>query len=103
MIQLTHLGRRTRWDKGDWLPVVSPSHRREPPTGLFQRKLEQWDIDRIVADFADAAERMKAAGMDGIELEAYGHLVDQFWSPGPYPMGRTAALWKTACVSAWKC
>ena len=22
MIQLTHLGRRTRWDKGDWLPVV---------------------------------------------------------------------------------
>ena len=29
MIQLTHLGRRTRWDKADWLPVVSPSHRRE--------------------------------------------------------------------------
>ncbi len=24
MIQLTHLGRRTRWDKGDWLPVVAP-------------------------------------------------------------------------------
>ena len=22
MIQLTHLGRRTRWDKDDWLPVV---------------------------------------------------------------------------------
>ncbi len=25
MIQLTHLGRRTRWDKGDWLPTVSAS------------------------------------------------------------------------------
>jgi NADPH-dependent 2,4-dienoyl-CoA reductase/sulfur reductase-like enzyme len=24
---------------------------------------------------------MKAAGLDGIELEAYGHLMDQFWSP----------------------
>jgi 2,4-dienoyl-CoA reductase-like NADH-dependent reductase (Old Yellow Enzyme family)/thioredoxin reductase len=90
MIQLTHLGRRTRWDKGDWLPVVSPSHRREPAHRAFPKKLEQWDIDRIVADFADAAERMKAAGMDGIELEAYGHLIDQFWSPatndldGPY-------------------
>lgn len=24
MIQLTHLGRRTRWDTGDWLPVLSP-------------------------------------------------------------------------------
>lgn len=29
MIQLTHLGRRTRWDKADWLPVVSPSQERE--------------------------------------------------------------------------
>ena len=33
---------------------------------------------------------MQAAGLDGIELEAYGHLIDQFWSPltndldGPY-------------------
>ena len=26
MIQLTHLGRRTRWDKGDWLPAVSYTH-----------------------------------------------------------------------------
>jgi len=28
MIQLTHLGRRTNWDKGDWLPVVAPSARK---------------------------------------------------------------------------
>ena len=90
MIQLTHLGRRTRWDKGDWLPVVSPSHRREPAHRAFPKKLEDWDIERIVRDYADAAERMKAGGMDGIELEAYGHLMDQFWSPltndldGPY-------------------
>ena len=25
MIQITHLGRRTSWSKGDWLPVVAPS------------------------------------------------------------------------------
>ena len=24
---------------------------------------------------------MKTGGMDGIEIEAYGHLFDQFWSP----------------------
>jgi 2,4-dienoyl-CoA reductase-like NADH-dependent reductase (Old Yellow Enzyme family)/thioredoxin reductase len=90
MIQLTHLGRRTRWDKGDWLPVVAPSHRREPAHRAFPKKLEDWDIERIIGDFADAAERMKAGGMDGIELEAYGHLIDQFVSPltneldGPY-------------------
>ncbi|MDQ2487610.1 NADH:flavin oxidoreductase [Pseudomonas putida] len=90
MIQLTHLGRRTRWDKGDWLPVVSPSHNQEPAHRAFPKQLEHWDIDRIIGDYADAAERMKAAGLDGIELQAYGHLMDQFWSPltneleGPY-------------------
>lgn len=90
MIQLTHLGRRTRWDKGNWLPVVSPSHHREAAHRAFPKKLEDWDIDRIIKDYADAAERMKAGGMDGIELQAYGHLMDQFWSPltneldGPY-------------------
>jgi 2,4-dienoyl-CoA reductase-like NADH-dependent reductase (Old Yellow Enzyme family) len=81
MIQLTHLGRRTRWDKADWLPVVSPSHRREASHRSFPKKLEEWDIQRIIKDYVDAAERMKAAGMDGLELQAYGHLMDQFWSP----------------------
>ena len=90
MIQLTHLGRRTRWDKEFWLPVVSPSHHREAAHRAFPKKMEDWDIERIIKDYADAAERMKAAGMDGIELQAYGHLMDQFWSPltneldGPY-------------------
>lgn len=81
MIQLTHLGRRTSWSKADWLPVVSPSHHREASHRSFPKKMETWDIERIVGDYADAAERMKAAGVDGIELEAYGHLMDQFWSP----------------------
>ncbi|CAG0902902.1 unnamed protein product [Cyprideis torosa] len=81
MIQLTHLGRRTHWSKGDWLPVVTPSHEREPAHRAFPKRIEDWDIARIINDYADAAERMQAAGMDGIELEAYGHLMDQFWSP----------------------
>lgn len=90
MIQLTHLGRRTRWDKGEWLPVVAPSHHREASHRSFPKKMEDWDIARVISDFADAAERMKAGGMDGVELEAYGHLIDQFVSPltneleGPY-------------------
>lgn len=81
MIQLTHLGRRTRWDKADWLPVVSPSHRREASHRAFPKKIEDWDIERIIEDYADAAERMQAAGLDGLEVQAYGHLLDQFWSP----------------------
>ena len=81
MIQLTHLGRRTRWDKADWLPVVAPSHEREAAHRAFPKRIEDWDMARIIGDFADAAERMKTAGVDGIELEAYGHLLEQFWSP----------------------
>lgn len=90
MIQLTHLGRRTTWNKGDWLPSVSSSKHREPAHRAFPKLIEDWDIDRIINDFADAAERMQAGGMDGIELQVYGHLLDQFWSPltndltGPY-------------------
>jgi len=80
MIQLTHLGRRTSWNKGDWLPVVSPSHHREASHRAFPKQIEDWDIERIIKDYADAAERMYAAGLDGIELQAYGHLMDQFWS-----------------------
>jgi N-methyl-L-proline demethylase len=81
MIQLTHLGRRTGWNKGDWLPAVSPSHEREAAHRAFPKKMENWDIARIQSDYVAAAQRMQAAGMDGIELQAYGHLMDQFWSP----------------------
>ncbi|OCW57127.1 FAD-dependent oxidoreductase [Hoeflea olei] len=90
MIQLTHLGRRTHWNKGDWLPALSTSHQREPAHRAFPKKMEDWDIARVIGDYADAAERMAEAGLDGIELECYGHLMDQFMSPltneldGPY-------------------
>jgi len=81
MIQLTHLGRRSVWNKSDWLPVLAPSPIREPAHRAFPKEMEDWDIDRVVADFADAAERMKAANLDGFEIECYGHLMDGFWSP----------------------
>jgi len=106
MIQLTHLGRRTRWDKGDWLPVLAPSHQREASHRAFPKKIEDWDIERVIKDFADAAERMKAGGMDGVELEAYGHLIDQFASPltneleGPY--GGTLENRMRFCLDVFK-
>lgn len=81
MIQLTHLGRRTRWDKADWLPAVAPTNVREPAHRAVPKIVEDWDIERIIGNFADAAERMKEAGVDGIEFESFGHLLSQFWSP----------------------
>jgi 2,4-dienoyl-CoA reductase-like NADH-dependent reductase (Old Yellow Enzyme family)/thioredoxin reductase len=81
MIQISHLGRRTGWGQDDWLPVVAPSALREPAHRSHPKAAESWDIERIVGHYADAAERMQAGGMDGIEIEAYGHLFDQFLSP----------------------
>lgn len=81
MCQVTHLGRRTSNFTGDWLPVVSASALREPAHRAFPKAAESWDLDRIVADYAAAAVRCQEGGLDGIELEAYGHLLDSFLSP----------------------
>jgi N-methyl-L-proline demethylase len=81
MIQITHLGRRTNWNHSDWLPVLAPSPVREPAHRSFPKEAEDWDLARIVRNYAAAAQRMQAAGLDGIEIEAYGHLLDGFWSP----------------------
>ncbi|NKB50764.1 MAG: NAD(P)-binding protein [Rhizobiaceae bacterium] len=80
MIQITHLGRRAHWGTGDWLPLLSAGTKREMAHRGFPKPAESWDIDRIISDYADAAERMQAAGLDGIELQAYCHIIDQFWS-----------------------
>ncbi len=81
MCQVTHLGRRTSNFSGDWLPLVFPSRVREPAHRAFPKIAEPWDLDRIVGDFRDAALRCRDGGLDGIELMAYGHLLDAFHSP----------------------
>ena len=81
MIQITHLGRRTSWGRESWLPILAPSSIREPAHRAYPKAAEDWDIARIVGAYADAAERVQAAGLDGLEFEMYGHLIDQFWSP----------------------
>ena len=81
MVQLTHLGRRTVWDDGDWLPTISASSVREHAHRSFPKEMEEADIRRVVTAFAEAARRCKEGGLDGLEVEAYGHLIDQFWSP----------------------
>lgn len=90
MIQLSHLGYRTRWDKADWLPMLGAGPAREPAHRHMPKVIEDWDIDRVITDFADATERMQAAGLDGVEIEVYGHLIDQMISP---LTNRLAAPW----------
>ena len=81
MTQITHLGRRTNANAGDWLPIVAPSANREVLHRGFPRAMDEADILRIVGDFATAARICREAGLDGLEIIASGHLMDQFWSP----------------------
>ncbi len=82
LIQITHMGRRSRWDGHDWPQLLSPSGIREPVHRSTCKTIEEEDIQRIIGDFAQAARRVKEGGLDGVELSCvHQHLIDQFWSP----------------------
>lgn len=82
MIQATHMGRRSSYYGEHWPHLVSPSGVREPVHRGNAKTIEVEEIRRIIKDFAAAARRVQAAGMDGIEISAaHQHLIDQFWSP----------------------
>lgn len=81
MIQMTHLGARTNWNKAEWLPTVAPSSIPEPVHRSYPKAMEDWDVERIITAYGDCSEKVKEAGLDGIELECASHLVAQSWSP----------------------
>ena len=82
MVQLTHGGRRERWDSANWLPAYSASCRRELIHRSFPVEMEHHDIRRAVRDYAGAARRAREGHLDGVEISCQaGTLVEQFWSP----------------------
>lgn len=81
MCQISHMGRRTGWASGDWLPTMGPSVLRDPAHHSVPREMNSRDIARIVRAFADAALRCREGGLDGAELLATTHLLGQFLSP----------------------
>lgn len=81
MCQITHMGRRTAWTAGDWLPTMGPSVIRDPAHHSVPREMSARDIARIVRAFADAALRCREGGLDGCEILATTHLLGQFLSP----------------------
>lgn len=82
MVQLTHGGRRERWDAANWLPAFAPSLSRELIHGSFAAAMEDHDVRRICQDFGHAARRTRDGDIDGVEISCQaGTLVEQFWSP----------------------
>ena len=67
--------------KTDWLPVVAPSSIREAAHRAYSKSDGGLGHPAHRPALRGRAERVKAAGLDGIEIECYGHLIDQFWSP----------------------
>jgi N-ethylmaleimide reductase len=88
-LQLWHMGRASHSSfLGGRLPVSASAVKIagdaiHTPTGKqpyeTPRALESHEIQGVVADYAKAAARARAAGFDGVELHAAnGYLVDQF-------------------------
>ena len=81
MCQITHLGRRTSNYDGDWLPVVVslPAPRAGAPRLPEGGRGMGHGPHR--AGLRRRHRPCREAGLDGIEIEAYTHLLDAFWSP----------------------
>lgn len=79
--QIAHSGRQTR-KKVTGEKTVAPSAIRD--FLYWERvphKLNDAEIEQIIADFAAAARRAKAAGFDGVQIHcAHGYLLSEFLS-----------------------
>ena len=91
-LQLGHSGRkgatRLMWEgmdeplpSGAW-PIVSASPLPYYPDSQVPREMTRADMDQVIADFVQAAQRGIRAGFDMLELHAaHGYLLASFVSP----------------------
>ena len=83
ILQLNHAGRQMDFRGVDnlRLPALSSTGETEPFNGFACRAMSKTEIKSVVRQFADAARRVREAGLDGIELHgANGYLITQFLS-----------------------
>jgi 2,4-dienoyl-CoA reductase-like NADH-dependent reductase (Old Yellow Enzyme family) len=80
--QLNHCGRQVVPRFAGLTEAVSASAKTELVTGTRPRALSVAEIQRLVERYADAAERCKRAGFDGVQIHAAnGYLMSQFLTP----------------------
>lgn len=81
MCQISHMGRRTSGEDGDWIAPIAPSAIRDPAHHAVPRAMEIEDIDRIVVSYGAAAVRCAEGHLDGVEVFVPSHLPGQFLAP----------------------
>ena len=80
-VQINHAGRQTS-SVVTGLPIVGPSAISCPTRNEIPRELSVGEIEEIIEAFSMAAQRVKKAGADGVELHmAHGYLICSFLSP----------------------
>jgi 2,4-dienoyl-CoA reductase-like NADH-dependent reductase (Old Yellow Enzyme family)/pyruvate/2-oxoglutarate dehydrogenase complex dihydrolipoamide dehydrogenase (E3) component len=81
-VQMSHGGRRERYDMGSWIPAFAPSARREMSHRSLPTAIEPHELARIALDYAAVARKVRDSGVDGIEVQCIpASLIGQFWSP----------------------
>jgi len=81
IVQINHAGRQTS-SAVTGSPIVGPSPISCPTRNEIPRELSVDEIEEITEAFSMAAQRVKKAGADGVELHmAHGYLLCSFLSP----------------------
>ena len=81
IVQINHAGRQTI-SAVTGSPIVGPSPIPCPTRNEIPRELSVGEIKEIIEAFSVAAQRVKKAGADGVELHmAHGYLICSFLSP----------------------
>jgi 2,4-dienoyl-CoA reductase-like NADH-dependent reductase (Old Yellow Enzyme family) len=93
IIQLAHAGRKASsaapWQGGQILPADNGGWETQAPSAIPQlegerkpHELSTLEIQTIIQNFVQSAQRAKVIGIEGIELHAaHGYLLHQFLSP----------------------
>jgi 2,4-dienoyl-CoA reductase-like NADH-dependent reductase (Old Yellow Enzyme family)/thioredoxin reductase len=80
--ELVHAGRgaNTQFMKAEW--GLAPTNLPLPGKHPYLKEMDQKDIEKVVAEYADCANRLYRCGFDGVLVHgAHGNLIAQFLSP----------------------
>jgi len=80
-IQIVHGGRQALVTE-DCSKILAPSPVRLPESNECPEQMSVDDIEKVILDFANAVDRARRAGVNGVQLHcAHGFLLSNFLSP----------------------